>query len=107
MQHMITEYEKSRTLLTDRIHEITQALRDPALQNKEREQLLLRRDMLVTERTELLHIIREMKTILEVKPIGRTHQYGESRQGQKPASGPVQSSGNQSAASEDHTPGAA
>ncbi len=62
MQRMIEEYEQCRTQLLGRIHSLDERLRqEEALGNMERDGLLLRRSLLMAERTELLHAIREMQ----------------------------------------------
>ncbi len=62
MQKMIAEYERCRERLLERIHLLdTQLREDETLGNEERDSLLLRRSLLLAERTELLHAIREMR----------------------------------------------
>ena len=61
MEKMIREYEKSRVLLERRMRQIAAALQDPGLRTKERETLERRRELLMYERIDLLHAIREMK----------------------------------------------
>ena len=61
MKTMIRDYETARTQLLNRIHELNTALRDDTLQNRDREKLLLRRELLTVETIELLHSIAVMK----------------------------------------------
>lgn len=61
MRQMIKAYEASRKKIEKRVHELTAALRNPALRTQERERLETRRDLLTAERIELLHSIREMQ----------------------------------------------
>jgi hypothetical protein len=61
MQQMIRDYELSRQALQCRIRELNSLLRDDTLMHKEREQLMRRRDLLVDETIEMLHILVELR----------------------------------------------
>ena len=61
MKAMIQAYEMTRTQLLNRIHELNAALRDDTLLHRDRERLLLRKEMLTIETIELLHTITDMK----------------------------------------------
>ncbi|MCR4646741.1 MAG: hypothetical protein K5695_15240 [Oscillospiraceae bacterium] len=61
MEKMIQEYEQCRVLLERRMRQIAAALQDPGLRTREREALERRRELLMYERFDLLHAIREMK----------------------------------------------
>lgn len=62
MKRMIEEYEQCRAQLLERIHSLNEQLRQgEVLGNIERDDLLLRRSLLMAERTELLRDIREMQ----------------------------------------------
>ena len=62
MQKMIRDYETSRHALQCRIRELNQALRDDTLMHKEREHLMRRRDLLVSETIEMLHVLDELRS---------------------------------------------
>lgn len=64
MEKMIREYKKAREMLRGRVHELNEVLREAELTAMEQTQVVLRRDMLVRERVELLHRIREMQSHL-------------------------------------------
>ncbi len=62
MQAMIGEYKRGRELLSGRIHELTRELAEnKRLKTKEREKLELRRELLIAERTDMLHAIVSME----------------------------------------------
>ena len=61
MLDLIQNYELSRSQLQQRICELNALLKNPSLQTIEREKLTLRRDMLYTERRELVEDILQMK----------------------------------------------
>ncbi|MDE6005666.1 MAG: hypothetical protein K2G88_09810 [Oscillospiraceae bacterium] len=61
MQDLIKNYENCRLLLQSRIYELNKLLRNNTLQTIERQTLTTRRDMLVTERTELSLAIIDMR----------------------------------------------
>ncbi len=62
MQDLVKEYEWSATRLQGRIMQLNKALReDDCLGNQERDMLLLRRNLLMAERVELLHDIEQMQ----------------------------------------------
>lgn len=65
MQDLINDYEHCRLLLQRRIYELNKLLRNDALQTIERQTLTARRDMLMTERTELLLAIIDMRKHLK------------------------------------------
>lgn len=83
MKQMIKAYEKSRKNIEKRVHELTEALRNPTLRTQERERLETRRELLTAERIELLHMIREMKEHLtdtgKEAEHGRTGRHTEPR----------------------------
>ena len=64
MEKMIREYKKAREMLRGRVHELNEVLKEAELTAMEQTQVVLRRDMLVRERVELLHRIREMQSHL-------------------------------------------
>ena len=58
MQNLVKEYQWSATRLQGRIQQLNKVLREgDMLGNQERDMLLLRRNLLMTERIELLHDI--------------------------------------------------
>ena len=61
MKTMIQAYETTRTQLLNRIHELNAALRDDTLMHRDREHLLLRKELLTIDSIELLHAIADMK----------------------------------------------
>ena len=61
MQTMIQSYETARIKMLHRIHELNAALRDDTLLHRDRERLLLRKELLTAETIEMLHIIAAMK----------------------------------------------
>ncbi len=65
MQDLITDYQLSRAQLQHRIMELNQMLKTPALSLKDRERLAVRRNLLMTEREEMLIIITEMEKHLK------------------------------------------
>ncbi|MBE6849883.1 MAG: hypothetical protein E7502_08320 [Ruminococcus sp.] len=63
MQELVKEYEWSASRLQGRIQQLNKALReDDYLGNQERDILLLRRNLLMAERVELLHDIEQMQS---------------------------------------------
>lgn len=63
MQNLVKEYERSAQLLHERIQQLNGILkREDELGNQERDMLLLRRNLLTDERTELLRDIRLMQS---------------------------------------------
>lgn len=106
---MIKEYETTRLLLQKRMHELNAILANPELKSKEREQLTMRRDLLVTERIELLHVIREMYKHMnrEEATNGRENIHGATAIRQNENSGAAEPSGRQPEESENCTAGAA
>ncbi len=66
MQTMIREYKRGRVLLSERIHELdNQLAHGEQLKTKERDKLLLRRDLLNAERIAMLHSIVSMQQHLK------------------------------------------
>ncbi len=62
MQNLVREYEWSATRLQGRIQQLNQVLRENVMMgNQERDILLLRRNLLMAERVELLHDIEQMQ----------------------------------------------
>ena len=61
MQTMIQAYESSRAGVQQRIHELDHALQDDTMMHRDRERLKQRRDLLLCESYELLHILDELK----------------------------------------------
>ena len=62
MQNLVKEYQWSATRLQGRIQHLNKVLREgDMLGNQERDMLLLRRNLLMTERIELLHDIEQMR----------------------------------------------
>lgn len=62
MQNLVEEYQWSATRLQGRIQQLNKVLREgDMLGNQERDMLLLRRNLLMTERIELLHDIEQMQ----------------------------------------------
>lgn len=62
MQNMIRDYETSRIALQRRIRELNRALRDDTLMHRDRERLTQRRDLLVDETIDMLHILNELRS---------------------------------------------
>ena len=85
MDKMIQEYEMARKKLEQRVHELTEALKRPGLRTREREVLELRREVLMEERVDLLHGIREMKEHLqgEEDADGRKNRSADQRYSDK------------------------
>ncbi len=66
MQTMIREYKRGRVLLSERIHELDKQLANgKRLATKERDKLMLRRDLLNAERIDMLHSIVSMQQHLK------------------------------------------
>lgn len=61
MKTLIQDYERTRTLLLGRIHEINAMLRTDKLMTHERELLEQRRDVLTAETIEALHVIADLR----------------------------------------------
>lgn len=62
MQNLVREYEYNAALLFQRIKKLDKALKqDENLGNQERDTLMMRRNLLMTERIELLRDIRDMQ----------------------------------------------
>ncbi len=62
MQNLVREYEYNAAQLFQRIKKLDRALKqDGNLGNQERDMLMMRRNLLMTERTELLRDIRDMQ----------------------------------------------
>lgn len=62
MQNLVREYEYNAALLFQRIKKLDKALKqDGNLGNQERDTLMMRRNLLMTERIELLRDIRDMQ----------------------------------------------
>lgn len=62
MQNLVREYENIAAQLFQRIRKLDGALeKDNTLGNQERDMLMMRRNLLMTERTELLRDIRDMQ----------------------------------------------
>ena len=62
MQNLIHAYEASRAVVQQRIRELNQALLDDTMMHREREDLKKRRDLLMSESFDMLHIIAELKS---------------------------------------------
>lgn len=62
MQNLVREYENIAAQLFRRIRKLDSALeKDDTLGNQERDMLMMRRNLLMTERTELLRDIKDMQ----------------------------------------------
>lgn len=61
MQDMIKAYETSRAGIQRRIRELNRALENDAMMHRDRELTKRRRDLLLYESFEMLHIIEELK----------------------------------------------
>ncbi len=62
MQNLVREYEIIAAQLFQRIRKLDGTLeKDNTLGNQERDMLMMRRNLLMTERTELLRDIRDMQ----------------------------------------------
>lgn len=65
MEQMIKEYEAEHRRLGERLAELRNLLRTGNLKTKEQECVKLRMHLITTERTELVHAVREMRQCLE------------------------------------------
>lgn len=74
MLDLIYDYEQTRQQLQQRINRLNCLLKNENLLTMERESLTIRRDLLMTERLELLVHINEMK-----KHLGKEEQSDEIR----------------------------
>lgn len=62
MQNLVREYENNAAQLFERIQRLDSELKhDAHLGNQERDMLMMRRNLLMTERTELLRDIKDMQ----------------------------------------------
>jgi len=71
MLDLIYDYEQTRYQLQKRISQLERLLKNENLLTMERESLTARRDLLVTERYELLNSINEMKKHLQKEELPR------------------------------------
>ena len=71
MLDLIYDYEQTRYQLQKRISRLERLLKNENLLTMERESLTARRDLLVTERYELLNSINEMKKHLQKEELPR------------------------------------